>query len=162
LLGYLLVHRDAPQPRQRLAFLLWPESSEGQARTNLRHLLHTLRHALPDVERLLEITPHTLRVAPEGEYRPDLAALAQAPAAGRLQDAVEAYGGDLIPGSYDEWILEERERLRDRYLDALARLSEEREERGEWAEAIRCAERLVSADPLREDAHRALMRLHDA
>jgi DNA-binding SARP family transcriptional activator len=28
LLAYLLLHRDAPQPRQRLAFLLWPDSSE--------------------------------------------------------------------------------------------------------------------------------------
>jgi DNA-binding SARP family transcriptional activator len=28
LLAYLL-HRDAPQPRQRLAFLLWPGSTEG-------------------------------------------------------------------------------------------------------------------------------------
>ena len=36
------------------------------------------------------------------------------------------------------------------------------EEREEWAPAIRCAERLARADPLREDAHRALMRLHDA
>ena len=42
LLAYLLVHRDAPQPRQRLAFLLWPDSSEPQARTNLRHVLHFL------------------------------------------------------------------------------------------------------------------------
>jgi DNA-binding SARP family transcriptional activator len=32
LLAYLLIHRDAPQPRQRLAFLLWPDSTEPQAR----------------------------------------------------------------------------------------------------------------------------------
>ncbi|HEX5878368.1 MAG TPA: hypothetical protein VF468_08615 [Actinomycetota bacterium] len=29
LLAYLLLHRDTPQPRQRLAFLLWPDSSES-------------------------------------------------------------------------------------------------------------------------------------
>jgi DNA-binding SARP family transcriptional activator len=46
LLAYLLLHRDAPQPRQRLAFALWPDSSEAQARTNLRHLLHNLRSRL--------------------------------------------------------------------------------------------------------------------
>ena len=43
LLAYLLLHRDAPQPRQHLAFLLWPGSTEGQAQTNLRKVLHTLR-----------------------------------------------------------------------------------------------------------------------
>jgi len=57
LLAYLLLHRDAAQPRQRLAFLLWPDSTEAQARTNLRHVLHTLRRALPHAERFLDVTP---------------------------------------------------------------------------------------------------------
>jgi len=57
LLAYLLLHRDAPQPRQRLAFLLWPGSTEGQAQTNLRKVLHNLRRALPDADRLMEIGP---------------------------------------------------------------------------------------------------------
>ena len=61
LLAYLLLHRDAPQPRQHLAFLLWPGSTEGQAQTNLRKVLHTLRRALPDADRLIEIGPRTLR-----------------------------------------------------------------------------------------------------
>src|ERR687897_3952009 len=60
LLAYLLIHRDAPQPRQRIAFLLWPDSSEAQARTNLRHLLHKLRRAVPDAESFLDLTPRTL------------------------------------------------------------------------------------------------------
>jgi len=61
LLGYLLLHRDAPQPRQRLAFLLWPGSTESQAQTNLRKVLHNLRRALPSADRLIEIGPRTLR-----------------------------------------------------------------------------------------------------
>jgi DNA-binding SARP family transcriptional activator len=43
LLVYLLLHRGVPQSRQHLAFLFWPDSSEAQARTNFRHLLHNLR-----------------------------------------------------------------------------------------------------------------------
>ena len=61
LLAYLLLHRDAPQPRQRLAFLLWPGSAEGQAQTNLRKVLHTLRRVLPDADRLIDIGPRMLR-----------------------------------------------------------------------------------------------------
>ena len=38
---------ESAQPREQLAFLLWPESIESQARTNLRQLLHHLRRALP-------------------------------------------------------------------------------------------------------------------
>src|ERR1700681_2911487 len=47
LIAYLILHGDTPQPRERLAFLLWPASSESQARTNLRQLLHHLKRALP-------------------------------------------------------------------------------------------------------------------
>jgi len=43
LLVYLVLHRDAPQPRHHLAFLFWPDTSEAQALTNLRNLLHKLR-----------------------------------------------------------------------------------------------------------------------
>ena len=162
LLGYLLVHRGVAQPRQRLAFLLWPDSTEAQARTNLRKVLHTLRHELPEAERFLEVSSRTLRWRTDAPYRLDLAEFERALADDRLEAAVAAYAGDLIEGSYDEWVLEERERLRSLYLDALERLLREFEDREEWAAASRCAERLVHADPLREDAQRTLMRLYDA
>ena len=41
LFAYLALHRDAPHLRQHLAFLFWPDSSEAQARNNLRQVLHT-------------------------------------------------------------------------------------------------------------------------
>jgi DNA-binding SARP family transcriptional activator len=47
LLAYLLLNRDQPISRTRLAFLLWPDASESEAITNLRRALHTLRRALP-------------------------------------------------------------------------------------------------------------------
>jgi hypothetical protein len=47
LLAYLLLNGESAQSREQLAYLLWPESSESQARTNLRQLLHHLRRALP-------------------------------------------------------------------------------------------------------------------
>ena len=43
LLAYLVLHRGKPQPRQRLAGLFWPESTDTQGRTNLRRELHNLR-----------------------------------------------------------------------------------------------------------------------
>src|SRR5215207_7266021 len=78
LLAYLLLHRGAPQQRQRLAFLLWPDSTEAQARTNLRHLLHTLRRALPDIDRYLDVTPRTLGWGTDMPYWLDVAAFEEA------------------------------------------------------------------------------------
>src|ERR1700755_1257103 len=57
LIAYLILHGDAPQPREQLAFMLWPASSESQARTNLRPLLHHLKRGLPDESNLL-VTNH--------------------------------------------------------------------------------------------------------
>ena len=150
LLAYLLLHRDAAQPRQRLAFLLWPDSSEPQARTNLRHVLHTLRRAVPDADRLIDVGPRTLQWRADAPLWLDVAVFEQAIADGRLDDAVGMYSGDLLEGSYDDWLLGERERLRDLHLDALERLAREAEERGDWAASVRSAERLVRHDPLRE------------
>ena len=48
----LIALRPDAQHRSRLAFELWPDSDEGQARTNLRKLLHEFRPAAPDVEAL--------------------------------------------------------------------------------------------------------------
>ena len=162
LLAYLLIHRDAPQPRQRLAFLLWPDSSEPQARTNLRHVLHNLRRALPEADDHLEVTPRTLQWRPDSPLWLDLHEFEAALDRGELRTAVDLYSGDLLTGCYDDWVLEERERVSQLHLHALERLVGLLEERGEHAEAIRYAERLLRHDPLREDTYRRLMRLHDA
>ena len=170
LLAYLLIHRDAPQPRQRIAFLLWPDSGEAQARTNLRHVLHKLRRSLPAADRYLDVTTRTLRWRPEAPARVDFAefeaALDRADTAADpvddLEAAVAAYGGDLLEGSYDEWLLEERDRIRDRLATALDRLAALLEQRGRHARAVEHAERLLRLDPLREETYRLLMRLHDA
>jgi DNA-binding SARP family transcriptional activator len=167
LLAYLLLHQEAPQSRQHLAFLLWPDSTDAQARTNLRHLLHTLRHALPESDRFLDVTARTIQWRPNAPCWLDVAAFVDRTERSdgelaALREAVELYAGDLLEGCYDEWLLGERERLRERYLDALERLARLLETRGDFAEAVTYAERLVRHDPLREESYRLLMRLHGA
>ena len=53
LLAYLLLHRQTGVSRQHLAFTLWPDSSDSQARANLRNLLYTLRQTLPNADGFL-------------------------------------------------------------------------------------------------------------
>jgi DNA-binding SARP family transcriptional activator len=177
LLAYLLLH-PGPQPRQRLAFLLWPDSTEAQARTNLRHVLHNLRRALAGLDRYVEVTPRTLRWRPDAPAWLDVAAFEAAldhadGAAGTdvgtdagpvpaLREAVQLYRGDLLPGRYDEWLDGERQRVRGRFLAALRRLVGLLDARGEHADAVRYAEQLLRHDPLAEQTYQLLMRLHDA
>ncbi len=173
LLAFLVLHRDVPQQRQHLAFLFWPDATEAQARNNLRQLLHQLRQALPAVEQFLSADTHMLHWHPVTPFHFDVAEFEQtltlADAAARrndqhaLQDALEQadnlYRGELLPGCYDEWILPERDRLRQRHRQVLEHLLRLFEGRGDHVTAIRYAQRLIALDPLSEDLYRRLMRL---
>ncbi len=171
LLAYLVLHTTAPQSRTHLAFLLWPDSTEAQAHTNLRHLLHRLRRALPTPNNFLRAEKQTLQWQPDAPWTLDVAdferAVARAEQAEKqaevqlvLEQAVELYRGDLLPGCYDEWILSERERLRHLFLDVLERLTLLLEQKRDYQAAIRAAQRLLRHDPLHEATYRHLMRLY--
>jgi predicted ATPase/DNA-binding SARP family transcriptional activator len=176
LLAYLVLHRATPQPRQQLAFLLWPDTSDAQARTNLRQLLHTLKQALPDADSFVHVTPHTLQWRSDAPCRLDVtdfaAALSQASAAEQhgdvhslrmtLEQACALYQGDLLPSCYDDWIVPERERLRQAYAGALERLALLLESQDEPRAALAYARRLLRHDPLREETYRVLLRLYAA
>ena len=75
------------------------------------------------------------------------------------QEAVELYRGDLLPGCYDDWILPERERLRQDLVNALEQLIACCERAQDYLAARQYAQRLLSSDPLREDTYRRLMKL---
>lgn len=173
LLAYLLLHRERPQRRSRIAFLFWPDTAEGQARTNLRQLLHHLRNALPQPDRFLRVERRTLRWAPDAPARVDLLELEKAwevasaaeeageidAAIAALKDAAELYAGDLLPALYEPWLDEERTRLRNAAVARQEWLVGWLEARREYGEAMAQVERLLAVDPLREDAHRARIRL---
>ncbi|HZR43253.1 MAG TPA: BTAD domain-containing putative transcriptional regulator, partial [Ktedonobacteraceae bacterium] len=176
LLAYLLLHRSIPQGRSHLAFLLWPDSSEGQAHSNLRKLLHQLRQTLPYADSFLYTDRHNLQWQPD----PDVSwsfdvlefelALARAEAAHKKQDtttvrqayeqAISLYRGDLLPSCYDEWILPERDRLRHLFLQAAECLIVLLEQERDYEPAIKVAQHLLRQDPLHEATTRHLMRLH--
>src|SRR5947209_4384367 len=177
LLAYLVLHRTAPQARSHLAFLLWPDSDEAQAYSNLRKLLHQLRQALPYADHFLHADRHNLQWLPEhldASWTLDVLdfeqALARAEQVEQAQDTtalrkaleqvVELYRGDLLPSSYDEWILPERDRLRQLFLQAAERLIALLEEERDYDAAIRAAQRLLRYDPLHEATYRDLMRFY--
>jgi DNA-binding SARP family transcriptional activator/predicted ATPase len=174
LLAYLLLHYGTAQPRQHLAFLFWPDSTEAQARNNLRQALHQLRHALPDAEHFLYADTMTLSWRADSPFSLDVAdfihALAtadkaadtadQAALRSALEQAASLYHGDLLPSCYDEWLLPEREQLHQQCQAALERLARLLEQQREYVTAIHYAQRLLRYDPLHEDTYLCLMRLH--
>ena len=176
LLAYLVLHHGAPQSRTRLASLLWPDSTEEQAHTNLRNLLYKLRQALPESERYLVVDRHTLLWQGDDSWMLDVLDFEQAVARAEqaeqegnhvalrfaLEKAVELYQGELLPDCYDDWVLPERDRLSQLFLDVLEWLLCLREQEGDYQGAIRIAQRLQRTDPLQEASYRHLMRLYAA
>lgn len=169
LLAYLLLHRDVPHSRQQLAFLLYPDSSEAQAQSNLRTLLGRLRQAWAGAEKYVKIASRTVEWCCDAPFTLDVAefenALARAESAdmqAQLERAVGLYRGDLLPRCYADWILPERERLRQKFLNALVLLIHLLEAQGNYSAALVHAQQLLQLEPLQETTYQLLMRLHAA
>ncbi len=174
LLAYLILHTSTTQVRQHLAFLLWPDTTESQARNNLRQLLYQLRQALPDSDRFLMADANIVCWKADEEQDIDVLRferfLSEAEAAEqrdaphdcrhRLEQAVAAYQGDLLPSCYEDWITPERERLRRQYSQACQKWMQILETQREYAEALQAAQRLHRLDPLDEGAYVSLVRLY--
>ena len=164
--AYLLLHRRQPLRREHLAYTLWPDVPEEEARANLRRHLHLLRRQLPDAPDVPWILSmrHTLQWNPEADCWLDVALVEDLDpeTAGEAQWAAlfDCYRGDLLTGLYADWVLIERERLRQRFL----RLGEKRVARqrasGDLGGAIITTRRLLAHDPLREELYRNLMELY--
>lgn len=170
LLSYLALHAEAALTRRQVAYLFWPETGEEQARTNLRNLFHYFKKALPEADALLELDGQTIRWRDASNLNVDAlqfrAALTAARAAQddetrirHLQEAVNRYRGELLPGHYQDWVLLMREEFQQEFLGALAQLTKTLEEARRYEEAVEAANRLIRADALNEGAYLQSMRL---
>jgi len=160
--AYLLLHPNRAHRREKLAGLFWADSSESNARSNLRHALWLIRKALgsgigtrlkcDDLEVIYRAQPgdqldvDSFEGSPEDEGSTDA-----------LLAAVSTYKGELLPGFYEEWVLLERERLHavyERRMETLLAhlLAEER-----WIEVLEWGELWIASGSTPEPAYRALM-----
>ena len=145
--------------RNQLACELWPQSSDAQARTNLRKLLHDLRRSLPAEPELVDVDSRAVRWCAGSMVWVDVLAFTDALAKGELREAVGSYGGVLLPDCDDDiWVEGERERLRRLAVETLAGLAAEADAEHRDSDAVRYARRLLQIDPLHEPGCRLLMR----
>ena len=160
LLAYLLLHRGAHLTRENIAFALWPDDSEDEARTNLRRHLHHLKEALPHARVPWFVAEgETVSWQTSSDAWFDVDAFERHIAAEELDKAVALYAADLLTSVYDDWIIAERERLRAQFLTALEKLLVRGRSRREFAVAAGYARRILESDPWREDILRQLMSI---
>jgi DNA-binding SARP family transcriptional activator len=162
LLALLALH-DRPLLRTFVAGTLWMDSSEEHASGCLRSTLWRVHRARAGI--VLSSVSH---VWLDPAVRLDVREATTV--AHRLLDRSTpydpAYGVhvllavDLLPDWYDEWVVLERERFRQLRLHALEALCERLVAAGRRGEAVQAGLAAVAGEPLRESAHRTLIRAH--
>ncbi len=161
----LLGLRDRPLMRASMASTLWPEATEDHAHSSLRSALARLtrltRHAVvvtPLDIRLADDVAVDVRDARALAHRllsPDTVSDADLSA-----DTVSALANDVLPDWYDDWVLAEAEEWRQLRLHALEALADRFLAEERFGEATGAALAAVRAEPLRESARAAAIRVH--
>jgi DNA-binding SARP family transcriptional activator len=159
LLAFLALH-DRPLRRTYVSGRLWLDASQEQAFGSLRTTVWRVRRvAAPMVHATsthLALDPSVVVDARELESAADrIRHPHQTVAPEDVERLAEAE--ELLPDWYDDWVLQERERLGQLRLAALETVCEELVETGRFREATAAAQAAVSADPLRESARRLLI-----
>lgn len=176
LFAYLVLNRGHAHTRAKLAGTFWASRPEAAARKCLRTTIWRVRAVLEPEGvtpgTYLKSRDHTMEFDGGADFRLDVTefegrveraggSAAEDPEVDSprlLEEAVALYRGGLLEGIYEDWCVCEQQRLRLLLLGALSSLVRHHANRGAWAEALRWSRRLLDLDPLREHAHRDLMR----
>ncbi len=173
-LKYLVTRLGSSVHREQLIECVWPDVDETRGRERLKVTLHFLRRQLRAAgvgKDVIETTGNGYMLRRETVWV-DAEAFERSAAEGWnwqrqgqidlalrcYEDARHLYRGDYFEEDpYAEWCAEERERLREIFIEVLARMAEAYAERGRYTEAARACRIALVREPCREFFHRALM-----
>lgn len=176
LLCYLLIHRQRSLGREFLASILWADCSADNSKQYFRKALWQLQRALPELgvpaESIFQVKGQSVGVNPKADLWVDvieferLCSRDQNPSCpadesrlATLKAAADLYRGDLLEGWYQEWCLNDRERLQSLYLMLLDKIVSLSEKNHEYEEGIDYAMRILKCDRAHEVAHQHVMQL---
>jgi WD40 repeat protein/DNA-binding SARP family transcriptional activator len=170
LFAFLLLNPGTAHRREKLAGLLWPDTTEDNARRNLRQELWRIRKAVqtdtPPGKEYLLTDDVTVAFNADSDYWLDVAQLERGARADNspegLAETLSLYRGELLPGFYDDWAVLERERLQALFDDKMEQLLEQFVKAERWNEVRQWGERWIALGSTPEPAYRALMLAHAA
>src|SRR6266516_3043119 len=167
LLAYLALTAGTPHRREKLAGMLWPDTSDENARKHLRQELWRIRKAIstqqPTAADYLIADEFTLTFNPEADYWFDVAQMERP--SHDLQSLISnlsLYQGELLPGFYEDWILLERERIQTIFESKMEQLVEQLVVAERWTAVQEQSERWLALGNTPEAAYRALMLSYSA
>jgi non-specific serine/threonine protein kinase len=168
LLAYLLLTPNSPHRREKLAGLIWPDSTDANSRSYLRKALWQLRKSLPvepgSSEEYFLVDDISIAFNASSDYWLDADVVEERPPGDstidELVEAVSAYQGELLPGFYEEWVALERDRIESAFDQKMNLLIDQLIEQSRWVEVVEQAEQWIALGKAPEPAYRALMTAH--
>ena len=151
-----------------MAALFWPEDLERSAHNSLRQALYELRKQLGDRDDfdmpILLVTRQTVQFNQTADHLLDVADFQSHIQQGQLEQAAALYRGELLAGlacesePFDEWLRQKRSSFHNQAVDLFFKLTEQKLVQGDLAQARTYAQRQLTLEPWREEAHRQLMK----
>lgn len=152
--------------RSYLAGTLWPDVTDSVALSRLRSTLWHVRQCGAEL-----ITHESDTVGLREDVGVDVDAVdrvlhrlrddrATASSGDELSALVRCMGRELLPGWYEDWVVLERERIRQVRLHGLEAVASLRLSDGSHALALAAGLRAIQIEPLRESAHLTVARIH--
>ena len=158
LLAYLAIRPD-PVGRYAVASALWPDCTDVRAAANLRSTLWRL----PGHNQAEVVTSSAGRIALMPAVSVDIHDVGdQLIRRSATEASVATLRQDVLPDWPEDWLTATREWFRQVRLHALEALSDQHRAAGRLDAALDAGLAAVTCDPLRESAHRRLVRLHIA
>lgn len=178
LLAYLLLHKDVPLSREKVAHLMWPDcSSTFQAKKYLRKALWKIQSSFsiePELQAILKVDPEWIELISREWLAVDVYDLEEAyqmvenkdgallndSSIDLLDSIVQNYRGEFLEGRYMDWCLFVRERFELMFLILLDKLMSYCEFNHFYERGCFYGLNILRFDPAREQTHRRLMRLY--
>ena len=161
-LAILGLQNGSPIERQRLAGLVWPDSTDASALFNLRQTLAALRRILAEAKDcIVSVSPRSVKfdISAVGVDVGEFATACTDGGPASLQKALDLYRGPLLVGCDEPFADEERRLAEEEFLNASEKLAAHYESIGSEHDATRVLRRALAVDPYREIACRRLMTI---
>jgi LuxR family transcriptional regulator, maltose regulon positive regulatory protein len=168
-LFFFLLSNPEGLTKEEIGLVFWPESSASQLKLQFKNAIYRLRHALgPDIVLFDEDLYWFNR---DLDYQYDVEeflALIDAAKAAQQSDqkiniysnALSLYKGPYLPEAEGNWILSERERLREINIQALFEIANLHFEAHTYGTALEYCQLALDEEPCLEEAHRLAMKIY--
>jgi DNA-binding SARP family transcriptional activator len=154
-----------PLLRDYVAGVLWPDASDARANGSLRSALWRLHRSAPETviasgARLALSSRLTVDFHEALQRAHNVLGSRHSLTDGAVLAEPADFAFELLPDWYDEWLIGERERLRQLQLHALEAMSARLRHDASYGQAVEAAQLAVAFEPTRESARRALIEAH--